>query len=159
MWESILRWYFFYLCAGKRKALSCWLRKGGCWLTRRWLCRCTTKGEEDYRPLFENFVQDLLSTVNKPEWPSSELLLSLLGRILVRTQPFNTTSLSVWGCCISEGKIEEEYGKEKIEEEYGNQLIAITKHCLQTWCDFVKNLKTNLCEGCRASWWLLCRQV
>ena len=45
--------------------------------------RCTTKGEEDYRPLFENFVQDLLSTVNKPEWPSSELLLSLLGRILV----------------------------------------------------------------------------
>lgn len=31
-------------------------------------------------------MQDLLSTVNKPEWPSSELLLSLLGRILVRTQ-------------------------------------------------------------------------
>lgn len=47
------------------------------------LSRCTVKGEEDYRPLFENFVQDLLSTVNKPEWPSSELLLSLLGRILV----------------------------------------------------------------------------
>lgn len=45
--------------------------------------RCTTKGEEDYRPLFENFVQDLLATVNKPEWPASELLLSLLGRILV----------------------------------------------------------------------------
>lgn len=45
--------------------------------------RCTIKGEEDYRPLFENFVQDLLSTVNKPEWPASELLLSLLGRILV----------------------------------------------------------------------------
>ncbi|GIY26683.1 nipped-B-like protein [Caerostris extrusa] len=38
----------------------------------------------DYRPLFENFVQDLLSTVNKPEWPASELLLSVLGRILVR---------------------------------------------------------------------------
>ncbi|RUS68904.1 hypothetical protein EGW08_023334, partial [Elysia chlorotica] len=46
------------------------------------LKRCTTKGEEDYRPLFENFVQDLLTTVNKPEWPASELLLSLLGRIL-----------------------------------------------------------------------------
>lgn len=41
------------------------------------------KGEEDYRSLFENFVHDLLSTVNKPEWPASELLLSLLGRILV----------------------------------------------------------------------------
>ncbi|KAJ8305636.1 hypothetical protein KUTeg_016181 [Tegillarca granosa] len=48
------------------------------------LKKCTIKGEEDYRPLFENFVQDLLSTVNKPEWPSSELLLSLLGKILVK---------------------------------------------------------------------------
>ena len=41
------------------------------------------KGEEDYRPLFENFVYDLLATVNKPEWPAAELLLSLLGRLLV----------------------------------------------------------------------------
>lgn len=45
--------------------------------------RCTSKGEEDYRPLFENFVYDLLATVNKPEWPAAELLLSLLGRLLV----------------------------------------------------------------------------
>lgn len=51
--------------------------------------RCGSKqGEEDYRPLFENFVQDLLSTVNKPEWPAAELLLSLLGRLLVSmTEP------------------------------------------------------------------------
>uniref|UniRef100_A0A671PY22 Nipped-B protein n=1 Tax=Sinocyclocheilus anshuiensis TaxID=1608454 RepID=A0A671PY22_9TELE len=48
------------------------------------LKKCGSKqGEEDYRPLFENFVQDLLSTVNKPDWPASELLLSLLGRLLV----------------------------------------------------------------------------
>lgn len=48
------------------------------------LKRCGSKqGEEDYRPLFENFIQDLLSTVNKPEWPAAELLLSLLGRLLV----------------------------------------------------------------------------
>ncbi|XP_015917396.1 nipped-B-like protein A [Parasteatoda tepidariorum] len=48
------------------------------------LKKCGTKNEEmDYRPLFENFVQDLLSTVNKPEWPASELLLSVLGKILV----------------------------------------------------------------------------
>uniref|UniRef100_A0A672P0F4 Nipped-B protein n=1 Tax=Sinocyclocheilus grahami TaxID=75366 RepID=A0A672P0F4_SINGR len=48
------------------------------------LKKCGSKqAEEDYRPLFENFVQDLLSTVNKPEWPASELLLSLLGRLLV----------------------------------------------------------------------------
>ncbi|KAK8753828.1 hypothetical protein OTU49_001786 [Cherax quadricarinatus] len=44
-----------------------------------------SKSEEiDYRPLFENFVQDLLATVNKPEWPASELLLSLLGKLLVQ---------------------------------------------------------------------------
>jgi cohesin loading factor subunit SCC2 len=41
------------------------------------------KGEENYRALFENFVYDLLSAVNKPEWPAAELLLSLLGRLLV----------------------------------------------------------------------------
>lgn len=51
--------------------------------------RCGSKqGEEDYRPLFENFVQDLLSTVNKPEWPAAELLLSLLGRLLVSMTVF-----------------------------------------------------------------------
>lgn len=51
--------------------------------------RCGSKqGEEDYRPLFENFIQDLLSTVNKPEWPAAELLLSLLGRLLVRDSWF-----------------------------------------------------------------------
>ncbi|KAM3874275.1 nipped-B-like protein B [Diretmus argenteus] len=48
------------------------------------LKKCGSKqGDEDYRPLFENFVHDLLSTVNKPEWPAAELLLSLLGRLLV----------------------------------------------------------------------------
>uniref|UniRef100_A0A671YEN7 Nipped-B protein n=1 Tax=Sparus aurata TaxID=8175 RepID=A0A671YEN7_SPAAU len=48
------------------------------------LKKCGSKqGEEDYRPLFENFVHDLLSSVNKPEWPAAELLLSLLGRLLV----------------------------------------------------------------------------
>lgn len=44
---------------------------------------CGGKDEEDFRPLFENFVQDLLSTLNLPEWPSSEVLLTLLGMLLV----------------------------------------------------------------------------
>ncbi len=47
------------------------------------LRKCGSKNEDvDYRPLFENFVQDLLTTVNTPEWPAAELLLSLLGRVL-----------------------------------------------------------------------------
>ena len=48
------------------------------------LKKCGSKSEEtDFRPLFENFLQDLLVTVNTPEWPAAELLLSLLGKILV----------------------------------------------------------------------------
>ena len=47
------------------------------------LKKCGSKNEDiDYRPLFENFVQDLLTTVNTPEWPAAELLLSFLGRVL-----------------------------------------------------------------------------
>lgn len=58
------------------------------------LRKCGTKNEDmDYRPVFENFVQDLLSTVNKPEWPASELILSLLGRLLV--QNFSNKSLDM----------------------------------------------------------------
>ena len=48
------------------------------------LKKCGSKQEDvDYRPLFENFLQDLLTTVNTPEWPAAELLLSLLGKMLV----------------------------------------------------------------------------
>ena len=44
---------------------------------------CSGKDEDDFRPLFENFVQDLLTTLNLPEWPASEVLLALLGILLV----------------------------------------------------------------------------
>jgi cohesin loading factor subunit SCC2 len=48
------------------------------------LTKCKSRNiETDFRPLFENFIHDLLTTVNKPEWPASELLLSLLGRLLI----------------------------------------------------------------------------
>lgn len=50
----------------------------------KFFCRCTTKSEDDYRPLFEAFVEDLLTAVHKPEWPAAELLLSLLGKLLVQ---------------------------------------------------------------------------
>ncbi|PKU31288.1 nipped-bhypothetical protein [Limosa lapponica baueri] len=60
------------------------------------LNRCGSKqGEEDYRPLFENFIQDLLSTVNKPEWPAAELLLSLLGRLLVHQFSNKSTEMAL----------------------------------------------------------------
>ncbi|KAK4474435.1 hypothetical protein MN116_001591 [Schistosoma mekongi] len=55
------------------------------------LRKSTMKGEDDYRIIFENFVNDLLLAVNKPEWPASEVMLSLLGSLLV--QQFNNKSL------------------------------------------------------------------
>lgn len=49
------------------------------------LNKCKSRSTEtDFRPLFENFIHDLLTTVNKPEWPASELLLTLLGTLLVK---------------------------------------------------------------------------
>lgn len=49
-------------------------------------CRCcSSKDEDDFRSLFDNFVQDLLSTLGLPEWPASEVLLTLLGVLLVCT--------------------------------------------------------------------------
>ncbi|KPU75361.1 uncharacterized protein Dana_GF26355, isoform D [Drosophila ananassae] len=57
---------------------------GGNFLTT-FLNKCKSRtNETDFRPLFENFIYDLLTTANKPEWPASELLLSLLGTMLVR---------------------------------------------------------------------------
>uniref|UniRef100_H2ZDM9 Nipped-B protein n=1 Tax=Ciona savignyi TaxID=51511 RepID=H2ZDM9_CIOSA len=58
--------------------------------------RCASKSDEtDYRPLFENFIHDLLATVNKPEWPASEMLLSVLGRLLVHTFSTKSTEMSL----------------------------------------------------------------
>jgi len=41
------------------------------------------KGENDYRPLFDIFVNDLLTMTNMPEWPAAELMLRILGGLLV----------------------------------------------------------------------------
>ena len=62
------------------------------YMNMMWTCfnRCLFTVEEDYRPWFESFVYDLLTTLNKLEWPASGLLLNLLGRHLV-TQFSNTT--------------------------------------------------------------------
>ncbi|XP_049537258.1 nipped-B protein isoform X2 [Anopheles darlingi] len=57
---------------------------GGNFLTT-FLDKCKSRSNEtDFRPLFENFIHDLLTTVNKPEWPAAELLLSLLGTMFVK---------------------------------------------------------------------------
>ncbi|CAH1960755.1 unnamed protein product [Acanthoscelides obtectus] len=60
------------------------------------LNKCGNKVEEvDYRPLFEKFVEDLLLTVNKPQWPATELLLCLLGKMLVKNFANKGTDMSL----------------------------------------------------------------
>jgi cohesin loading factor subunit SCC2 len=57
---------------------------------------CGTKqGEDDYRMVFENFLADLLVTANRPEWPSSEILLTLLSRILMTNFSNNALPINV----------------------------------------------------------------
>lgn len=46
--------------------------------------KCKSKqADVDNRPLFESFIQDLLTVVNKPEWPIAEIILNMLGIVLV----------------------------------------------------------------------------
>lgn len=50
---------------------------------KKFLSKCMSRSDRsDCLPLFAHFVNDLLTTVNRPEWPASELLLSLLGTLL-----------------------------------------------------------------------------
>lgn len=60
------------------------------------LTKCKSRASEtDFRPLFENFIQDLLTTLNKPEWPAAELLLSLLGTLLVKSMADKSVEQSI----------------------------------------------------------------
>jgi cohesin loading factor subunit SCC2 len=52
-------------------------------------------GEDDYRVIFENVLADLLLTANRPEWPASEILLTLLSRILMTNFSNHTLPLPV----------------------------------------------------------------
>ncbi|EDV23333.1 uncharacterized protein TRIADDRAFT_57843 [Trichoplax adhaerens] len=53
------------------------------------------KDEEDRKVIFENFIQDLLITVDKPEWPSSELLLGIVGKCLAHTFTDKSNDIAV----------------------------------------------------------------
>ena len=46
-----------------------------------------TATEAEYRAIFDNFVNDLLSTLRMPEWPAAEILLSVCTRSMVSLSP------------------------------------------------------------------------
>lgn len=49
----------------------------------------------DIRSLFEKFVNDLLKTVNRPEWPASVLLLKQLSAMLAKRMSDESTQHSM----------------------------------------------------------------
>ncbi|XP_026758153.1 nipped-B protein [Galleria mellonella] len=119
---------------------------GGTFLTS-FLNKCRSRSEEvDFRPLFENFVHDLLTTVNKPEWPATELLLSLLGTMLVKymsdksmEMPVRVASLEYLGLVAARLRRDSVHSRTKLatmdavvrdiraeEEKDGNQTQSVT---------------------------------
>lgn len=60
-------------------------------LTLFFRCCGMKHGEDDHRLIFENFLEDLLITGNRPEWPAAQILLTVLSRILMRN--FSNTNL------------------------------------------------------------------
>eukprot|EP01135_Chromosphaera_perkinsii_P010015 Nk52_evm50s1992 gene=Nk52_evmTU50s1992 len=45
---------------------------------------CKKTDETDYKSIFQNFISDLVCTLNHPEWPAAEVLLSILTNIASR---------------------------------------------------------------------------
>jgi len=49
------------------------------------ITRCSSKDEDnDYRVVLMNFLEDLLITLNLPEWPAAEVILHVLVSILLK---------------------------------------------------------------------------
>ncbi|XP_065558783.1 nipped-B-like protein B isoform X2 [Artemia franciscana] len=114
------------------------------------LGKCASKGEEiDYRPLFENFVQDLLVTVNKPEWPSSELLLSLLGQLLVNNFVTKTVEMSLRVASLDYlGVVAAKLRKDAVTSHKKNDLIDdIIKDAITDWEESENDVLKYLKEG------------
>jgi len=58
--------------------------------------RCSTREEDnDYRQILSNFVEDLLTTINLPEWPASQVLLRVLSVILLKNIKKNSKENTV----------------------------------------------------------------
>uniref|UniRef100_A0A8R1HHJ2 Nipped-B protein n=1 Tax=Caenorhabditis japonica TaxID=281687 RepID=A0A8R1HHJ2_CAEJA len=64
------------------------------------LGKCSQKGskmdgEEDYRILFSNFLQELLVALYSPEWPATEMILTALGTLLVKNFRSKSTDMTI----------------------------------------------------------------
>uniref|UniRef100_A0A0N5A0L1 Nipped-B protein n=1 Tax=Parastrongyloides trichosuri TaxID=131310 RepID=A0A0N5A0L1_PARTI len=64
------------------------------------LTKLSQKGDDDYKKHFDNFLQDILSTLFKPEWPSAELVLLVLGKHLIHFYRTKSTDMSLRIACL-----------------------------------------------------------
>ena len=113
------------------------------------LKKCGAKNEDiDYRPLFENLVQDLLTTVNTPEWPAAELLLSLLGRVLrdkftnrSTEMPLRLSSLEYLGTVAS--RLRRDAVQSKLRIDYIDSIVSAIREEEEKDSEEVTETETN----------------
>jgi len=97
------------------------------------LKKCGSKNEDvDYRPLFENFVQDLLTTVNVPEWPAAELLLTMLGHVLRQQFTDRSTEMalrisSLEYLGVVAARLRKDAVQSRLKEDHIDSIVKIVK--------------------------------
>lgn len=67
--------------------------------------KCSIKGnkldgEEDYRRLFDAFLQDLLLALYRPEWPVADMILTSLSSILVMNFKSKALDITIRQACL-----------------------------------------------------------
>lgn len=84
----------------------------------------TRPNQSVIRQLFENFVNDLLTTMNLPEWPAAELLLNQLATMLVKSMVDENTEHSMRVLALKYlGLIVAGMSKNAITLRYQNRII------------------------------------
>ena len=111
------------------------------------------QGEDDYRVIFENFLSDLLVTANRPEWPASEILLTLLSRILMKNFSNQSTPIAIRLQSLDYlGNVAAQLRKDTIEldilnsrenQERLNQIVQKTLSSLEVDEDLLEVYRTD----------------
>lgn len=107
--------------------------------------KCKTKqADVDYRPLFESFIQDLLTVVNKPEWPIAEIILNMLGIILVNQVQNEQSDVSSRTNSLEYlGQIVSQLRKDSLEYQKYPERVTQVLDKINSSIDASENIGTN----------------
>jgi len=95
------------------------------------VAKCSTREEDnDYRQILSNFVEDLLTTINLPEWPASQVLLRVLSVILLKNIKKNSKENTVLKSFSIEllGSIAAKVKKEMTLAQKWRQILPSSSH-------------------------------